>query len=137
MIHAFRLFDTNIVADVNSGAVHVLDDICFDVINAIDQLKEDKESAALPEVQAVVSALQEKYAAVDIAETYEEVKELVAAGQLYSEDIYKDYLPLWERKSDIKALCLHISHDCNLRCKYCFADTGAFGGERRSREGGH
>ena len=76
MIHAFRLFDTNIVADVNSGAVHVLDDICFDVINAIDQLKEDKESAALPEVQAVVSALQEKYAAVDIAETYEEVKEL-------------------------------------------------------------
>ncbi len=130
MIHSFRLFDTNIVADVNSGAVHVLDDICFDVINAIDQLKEDKESAQLPEVQAVVSLLQDKYDGAEVTETFEEIQELVAAGQLYSEDIYKDYLPLWERKSDIKALCLHISHDCNLRCKYCFADTGAFGGDR-------
>ena len=65
-----------------------------------------------------------------IREALNEIRELQAAELLFTPDIYKEYIPQWEKKSAIKALCLHISHDCNLRCKYCFASTGNFGGAR-------
>ena len=130
MIHNFKMFGTNISADVNSGAVHVLDDVSYDVLSAIDDLKEDKESRELPPDNDIFEKVSGKYTKDQIKEALNEIKELIEEGQIYSEDIYKEYLPLWERESQIKALCLHISHDCNLRCKYCFADTGCFGGDR-------
>lgn len=120
MIHKFSLMGTNIVVDVNSGAVHVVDDISYDILDYYQKFtsEEIKEKLSL------------KYDARDIDEALEELDSLKAEGLLYSEDPYRNYVSKNERESVVKALCLHISHDCNLRCKYCFASTGNFGGER-------
>ena len=117
--------------DVNSGAVHLLDDISYAVSGLIDENMTEK----CPE--SVVEALPQ-YAADDVREAYGELYELKKAGQLFAEDDYIDvsrYIPVG---APVKALCLHVAHDCNLRCKYCFASTGDFGqtqdhAARRSR----
>jgi uncharacterized protein len=120
MIHKFSLYGTNIVVDVYSGAVHVVDDVAYEVLNHYKST--DKAG--------IINLLSGRFDRAQVVEAIEELEELEAAGQLYYEDAYKDYLQLWERKPVVKALCLHVSHDCNLRCKYCFAATGNFGGER-------
>ncbi|RXE59743.1 thioether cross-link-forming SCIFF peptide maturase [Acetivibrio mesophilus] len=120
MIHKFSLMDTNIVVDVNSGAVHVVDDISFDILDFYKDYTVDE----------IKDKLADKYSADEIEEALREIESLRSEGLLYSEDPYKDYIPSMNRKSVVKALCLHISHDCNLRCKYCFASTGDFGGQR-------
>jgi len=108
------------VLDVNSGAVHIFDDISFEVLDYYEHLCSEE----------ITDKLSDKYSREQIAEAVSEINELVRMGQLFTEDVYEDYIPLWDKKPVIKALCLHISHDCNLRCKYCFAATGNFGGER-------
>ncbi|MCX8130230.1 MAG: thioether cross-link-forming SCIFF peptide maturase [Clostridia bacterium] len=120
MIHKFKMYGTNIVADVNSGAVHIFDDISYDVLDYYKQYN----------FEEIVDILSEKYNSLQIKEALSEINELVKEGQLYSSDEYKDILPLVNKKAVVKALCLHVSHDCNLRCKYCFASTGDFGGQR-------
>ncbi len=120
MIHKYTMYDTNIVLDVNSGAVHVFDDAAFDVVGLYKNETRDQ----------VVKSLSEKYTGQVIEDAYEEIAELESQGLLFSEDAYSDALNKWERKPIVKALCLHICHDCNLRCKYCFASTGSFGGHR-------
>jgi uncharacterized protein len=120
MIHKFSMYGTNIVIDVNSGAVHIFDDVSYDVL---DHYK--KESS-----DVIVDRLSARYKKSEILEAMEEIADLEESGQLFSKDEYQEYLPLWERKSVVKALCIHISHDCNLRCRYCFASTGDFGGKR-------
>jgi uncharacterized protein len=131
MIHKFRLFDTNIVADVNSGAVHVFDDVAYDVISLFpENYGENPEFNDGPSDDYIVESLRNLYSESSVREALEDIKELKEADQLFTADIYKEYIPLWEKKSVIKALCLHICHDCNLRCKYCFASTGDFGGSR-------
>lgn len=122
MIHAFSMHGVNLALDVNSGAVHVLDDAAFRVLECFipdgkpDQEKLDKLKEVLPE-QVILEAV-------------EEIQTLISEGALFSDDPYEDYLPRWSRKTVVKALCLHIAHDCNLRCKYCFAGTGEYMGER-------
>jgi len=120
MIHKFRMYDTNIVLDVNSGAVHLFDDLSYELLNYYEKydLDEIKKKLAI------------KYDAQQIEEAYEEIKELVKDGLLFTEDIYREYVDLLKSKSVVKALCLHIAHDCNMRCKYCFASTGDFGVKR-------
>ena len=120
MIHKYSMLGTNIVVDVNSGAVHEVDDIAYDILDYIEHY--DKTY--------ILDKLSGKYEKRDIEESYDELKELQDNGILFSQDIYEDYIPSWTNKKVVKALCLHISHDCNLRCKYCFAGTGNFGGER-------
>ncbi len=120
MIHKYKMYDTNIVLDVNSGAVHVFDDAAYDVID----LFEDNS------LEQVIEKLSDKYSEQDIKDAYSEIEKLSADGLLFSEDIYADAIKNWEREPVVKALCLHICHDCNLRCKYCFASTGSFGGHR-------
>ncbi len=120
MIHKFKLFGTNIVVDVNSGAVHVFDDVAYDVLD----LYQDNNK------EQIIEALSDKYDKTVLEEAIEEIDELVKAGQLFTGDVYKDYIPIWKRNSVVKALCLHVAHDCNMRCKYCFASTGDFGCER-------
>ncbi|WP_265443640.1 thioether cross-link-forming SCIFF peptide maturase [Acetivibrio straminisolvens] len=120
MIHKFSLMGTNIVVDVNSGAVHVVDDITFDILDYYKDCRADE----------IKNKLICKYSADEIEEALKEIESLRADGLIYSEDPYKEYIPSMNRKSVVKALCLHISHDCNLRCKYCFASTGNFGGQR-------
>ena len=121
MIHQYKNNGYNIVLDVNSGAIHVVDDTTYDII----ALYEEKD---LPEIQA---ELKDKYPEELISECYEEVKELAEDGQLFTKDEYEDYImDFKKRQTVVKALCLHIAHDCNLACHYCFAEEGEYHGRR-------
>jgi len=114
MIHKFTIDGVNIVTDVNSGAVHVVSDLVYSLIES-----DNKDREAL-----------KKYSENEIAEAKAEIQELIDNGLLFTEDTYSDAAAKIKRRPVVKALCLHVSHDCNLRCKYCFAGTGSFCGER-------
>ncbi len=124
MIHKFKAKDMNILLDVNSGGVHVIDDMTYDLLDYV--------SAPLQKEcpQEVVEALKNRYSEEELKETYGEVYSLYEEKVLFSEDQYEVYANT-AVKSPIKAMCLHIAHDCNLRCKYCFASTGDFGTGRK------
>lgn len=124
MIHHYQKKGLNFVLDVNSGAVHLLDDISYAVSGLLDENMGD----TCP--QSIIDALPD-YTADEIREAYGELYELKKAGQLFAQDDYIDvsrYIPV---NAPAKALCLHVAHDCNLRCKYCFASTGDFGQGRK------
>ncbi|MCH3962888.1 MAG: thioether cross-link-forming SCIFF peptide maturase [Clostridium sp.] len=121
-IHKFVQGGNYYVVDVNSGAVHLVDELVYDILDE-DRLKNLDES---------MEALGNKYKEGDITEAYNEIQSLVKNKVLYSEDLYEDAAALHDNTpSFIKALCLNIAHDCNLRCKYCFADEGEYKGERK------
>ncbi|MDE7195240.1 MAG: thioether cross-link-forming SCIFF peptide maturase [Oscillospiraceae bacterium] len=122
MIHKFRQAGYNILLDVNSGAVHVPDDCAFDVLDHISP----PMSAEMP---AELTEKLPQYTAEELREAYDELYELYSEGSLFTEDDYEKYSGTMV-KSPIKSMCLNVSHDCNLRCEYCFAQTGDFGGER-------
>jgi uncharacterized protein len=120
MIHKYKLFDTNIVLDINSGAVHVFDSIAYDIIDFYK-----KESA-----ESIIKRFSHKFSPLVIEETLQEIMALEKQGLLFSKDSYEPVVSVIKDKSAVKALCLHVAHDCNMRCKYCFASTGDFGVER-------
>jgi len=122
MIHAYKMHGVNIVLDVNSGAVHVLDDIAYDVLSCYDQ------DGTLDEQR--LESLNHRYGAEEIKEACQEIETLKKENLLFTSDPYSEYIPLWTKKTVVKALCLHIAHDCNLRCSYCFAGTGDYKGAR-------
>ena len=120
VIHQYKNNGYNIVLDVCSGSVHVVDDLVYDVIALYEELSLDD----------IVKQLS-KYPENEIREAYDEITELKEAGQLFTEDVYKDaIIDFKKRKTVVKALCLHIAHDCNLACKYCFAEEGEYHGGR-------
>lgn len=127
MIHRFQNNGYDIVLDVNSGAVHVVDDLVYDLLGQLDENSETMAETCPP---SVVDALAERYPAEEIRETYDELLTLHRAGQLFSKDDYAQFADRMVR-SPLKAMCLHVSHDCNLRCKYCFAGQGVYGGEKK------
>ena len=121
MVHQYKSNGYNIVLDVNSGSVHVVDDLTYDIISKFEN--ESKEE--------IINSLKEKFDESDIIEAYAEVVELKDQELLFTEDIYKQYLKDFKnRKTVVKALCLHIAHDCNLACKYCFAEEGEYHGRK-------
>ena len=123
MIHRYQKKGLNFVLDVNSGAVHLLDDISYAVSGLLDENMGD----TCP--QSIIDALPD-YTADEIREAYDELYELKKAGQLFAQDDYIDvsrYIPV---NAPVKALCLHIAHDCNLACRYCFAEEGEYHGRR-------
>lgn len=124
MIHKFKAKDLNILLDVNSGGVHLIDDVTYDLL---DEVKPPFEKAC---PQEVITRLANQYDVEEIKEAYEDIVSLYEQKMLYSDDIYGDYAKT-AVVSPIKAMCLHIAHDCNLRCKYCFASTGDFGTGRK------
>lgn len=124
MIHKYKLNGYNIVLDVNSGAVHVVDELTYDLLDNVQPPFED----VCPE--KVVKKLSRFYKREDIESCYEEVKELYKQELLFTEDTYEE-LSKVAITSPIKAMCLNIAHDCNLRCAYCFASTGDFGKGRK------
>ncbi len=126
MIHKFKQLGMNIVMDVYSGAVHIADDVMYDMLDCI--FEPFTPESECPEY--VKQAMGDKYAGDEIDECYAEICSLYRAGQLFSDDTYEKFAKNWNKGSIVKALCLHIAHDCNLRCKYCFADTGEFHGGR-------
>ena len=134
LIHQYKNNGYNIVLDVNSGAVHVVDDIGYDVILVLNEWyqghgceKGFDESAKKEIFRQLGSRVDES----ELEEIYNEVLKLVESGRLFTEDTYRDYIrEVIERKTVVKALCLHIAHDCNLACKYCFAEEGEYHGRR-------
>lgn len=120
MIHKFKIGDTKLVLDVNSGAVHIIDDIVYDILDE-ERMKDTEE---------IIGELSCKYSHSEIIEAVEEVKQLQNEGLLYSPDMYRDLPVFRERKPVIKAMCLHVVHDCNMRCQYCFASQGTFKGQK-------
>ena len=131
VIHQYKNNGYNIVMDVNSGAVHVVDDIVYDMIPLIEPLvTEDIKDAATIKA-AVLNCGGLPYGKEEIEEAVEEVLELEKHGQLFAKDIYEDYIfDFKNRQTVVKALCLHIAHDCNLACRYCFAGEGEYHGRR-------
>lgn len=119
MLHLFKACGVYMALDVLSGAVHLLDEMAYDVL----KLKEEKQTDA-----QIIEALKDKYPEEELREVLGEIGELVAQGALMAEH---DYTGLQNQSGGVvKAMCLHAAHDCNLRCKYCFASTGDFHGPR-------
>lgn len=121
MVHQYKNNGYNIVLDVNSGAVHVVDDVAYDVIPLFETSTKEE----------IIDSLKERYPQAEISESYEEVKELAEQGSLFTKDQYQGYMEQFQdRPTVVKALCLHIAHDCNLACRYCFAEEGEYHGRR-------
>ena len=128
MIHQYKLGGYNIVLDVCSGGVHVVDDVAYDIISMFEtDSRED-----------ILDAMKEKYVGkdgiteADIEECYEDVVSLKDSGKLFAPDTFEPMAGHLKAKTSgvIKALCLHIAHTCNLNCSYCFASQGKYHGER-------
>ncbi len=128
MIHQYKLGGYNIVLDVCSGGVHVVDEVAYEIISLFE---------THCRVQ-ILSAKEEKFAGreditpADIRECYDQVVALKEAGKLFAPDTFKPMAGQLKQKTAgvVKALCLHIAHTCNLNCSYCFASQGKYNGER-------
>lgn len=134
MVHQYKNNGYNIVLDVNSGMIHVVDDLVYDIIEMYGENKTD----------TIIEKMMEKYTQPEykenldeeididiILEVIDEMEQLKKEGSLFSKDIYKDYISDFKkRETVVKALCLHIAHDCNLACKYCFAEEGEYHGRK-------
>ena len=128
MIHQYKLGGYNIVLDICSGSVHVVDEVAYDIIS----LFEDNDRGT------VISSIAKKYAdrsdisGEDIEECYAQVEELKESGKLFAPDTFEPMAGKLKEKTSgvVKALCLHIAHTCNLNCSYCFASQGKYHGDR-------
>ena len=121
MVHQYKNNGYDIVLDVNSGAIHVVDDVTYDVIGMFEE-----HSAG-----EIIAALNDRYPEAEIKEAIEEVQTLKDNGDLFTEDSYETYITDFKKRPTVvKALCLHIAHDCNLACQYCFAEEGEYHGRR-------
>ena len=123
MVHQYKMGGYNIVIDVNSGAIHVVDDMTYDMI----------EMYELSDKDSIFAEMAKRYPEQkdEIAEVWDELAELIAAEELFTKDSYEPYITDFaKRPTVVKALCLHIAHDCNLACQYCFAEEGEYHGKR-------
>lgn len=125
MIHQFKLGGYNIVLDVCSGGLHVVDDLAYDCIALFE-----RQSRA--EVLAALTAQHPELSREEIERCYEQVEALKERGKLFTPDTYEPVAGRFKERSGgvIKALCLHVAHTCNLNCSYCFASQGKYNGER-------
>ena len=128
MVHCYKLGGLNIVLDICSGSVHVVDEVVYDVIEAYENRSKEE----------IIAEMLEKYAAdesvtrEELEGCFEDIEELKAAGKLFSPDNFEPMAGKLKQKSAgvIKALCMHIAHTCNLNCSYCFASQGKYHGDR-------
>ncbi|MBQ7901242.1 MAG: thioether cross-link-forming SCIFF peptide maturase [Clostridia bacterium] len=128
MIHQYKLGGYNIVLDICSGAVHVVDDVAYDIIEMFENNSREQ----------ILEAIGGKYAdcsditTADIAECYDQIAQLKEEGSLFTPDTFEPMAGVLKEKTAgvVKALCLHIAHTCNLNCSYCFASQGKYNGDR-------
>lgn len=127
MVHQYQLNGYNIVLDTCSGAVHVVDDVAYDMIARYPVHSEEE----------ILSAMLEKYGdrndvnAEELQACLNDIRDLIAAKKLYTPDVFESMaFDFKNRSTDIKALCLHVAHTCNLNCSYCFASQGKYQGDR-------
>lgn len=136
MIHCYKSNGYNIVLDVNSGSVHIMDEISYDLVQVmesivLDYVANERKLDADIITEDILAQNDLKYTKDEVKETVEEVIYLYENEALYTEDIYKPLIgTIAKRETVVKALCLHIAHDCNLACKYCFAEEGEYHGRR-------
>ena len=127
MVHCYKNNGYNIVLDSNSGSVHAVDEVAFEVIDKYESRSKEE----------IILELCDKYPEItadDIEEIFQDIEELKKEGKLFSEDKFKDLqIDIKARPTQLKALCLHIAHDCNMCCKYCFAGEGEYSGDRSLR----
>src|SRR5690554_3299371 len=120
-VHCFIHNNKRFVVDGNSGSVHVVDEPAYKIVEAV------KHGVAAFSQEKLIRHFSDKYTVDTISEAYQELNHLVKQDMLFSPD-FTDNPALPE--SVVKALCLNVAHDCDLRCEYCFASTGDFGGKR-------
>lgn len=125
MIHCYKLGGLNIVLDVYSGSVHLVDEVAYDTIEMYEHLSR----------QEITAKIIEKYSEItpnEVNECCDDIESLKSAGKLFTEDTFKPMAGDLKKKSAgvIKALCLHVAHTCNLSCSYCFASQGKYHGDR-------
>ncbi len=125
MIHKYSMHDINIVLDVESGSIHIFDELAFNLIDFCEN--KDK---ALSTDKALNSDMAKKYSTEDINNAIDEIFTLIDDNCLFTDKPNDLDLVMKNKKPVVKALCLHIAHDCNLSCKYCFAEEGEYHGSR-------
>lgn len=150
MVHQYKNNGYNIILDVCSGSVHVTDDLVYDIIAVYKLPQSDEDICDIyddegqyeatdiaddlpdrPEDEVIRLLTGKGYDEADVREAYEDVTFLKDAGQLFTPDVYKDIVIDFKKHiTVVKALCLNVSHDCNLACRYCFAGQGEYHGER-------
>ncbi len=134
MLHLYKNNGYNIVLDVNSGSVHVVDDVAYDVLDLLKDREGDRYGRESRE--SILPVIMEKYkdesvTEQDMEELFGDLRTLEEEGSLFTEDTYQDgVIDFKQRQTVVKALCLHIAHDCNLACRYCFAGEGEYKGDR-------
>lgn len=121
MIHKYKLRNTNFVIDGNSGAIHIVDNVTYDILDYLDGIFFDYTE------DYVVKKLENKYKESDIRDAFGSILNMNKSGKLFSEDIHENLATEKNLNSPIKAICLNVAHDCNLQCSYCFAAKGDFG----------
>lgn len=126
MVHLYKLNGYNIVLDIFSGSVHAVDDVAFDAVSMYETHTPEEIKKALAEKYK-----NEGVTLQDLDEVLSDISELKTDGKLFTEDQYADKaFDFKNRHTEIKALCLHVAHTCNLNCTYCFAAQGKYHGER-------
>lgn len=134
MIHQYQNNGYNIVLDVNSGCVHVVDQMGYDVIAALNAIHPEQTASTIQTAktrEAIKAQFENTYEPEEIDTVLDDLAELTEAGQLFAPDTHEACIQdVMKRKTVVKALCLHIAHDCNLACKYCFAEEGEYHGRR-------
>ena len=125
MIHQYKLAGYNIVLDVCSGSVHVVDDAAYEIIGCY-------EGRSRQEVLTLVQPRFPQLSREELDECYDQVAQLEQAGKLFTSDTFAPMAGELKQKTAgvVKALCLHVAHTCNLNCSYCFASQGKYHGER-------
>ena len=123
LIHRYKSNGFNIVLDINSGCIHLVDEVTYE---ALPYLEEGLDA------EAIAEKLGNKYKKEDIETSVKECNKLKEDGMLFTKDVYENAIEEFSnnRQTVVKALCLHIAHDCNLACRYCFAEEGEYHGRR-------
>ncbi|MBQ5867788.1 MAG: 4Fe-4S cluster-binding domain-containing protein, partial [Lachnospiraceae bacterium] len=128
MIHCYKLGGLNIVLDICSGSIHVVDEVVYDMI----EMYEQKSKEQIKEELLAKYSDREDVTPEELDECFAAIEELKAAGKLFTPDIFAPIANDLKQKTAgvVKALCLHVAHTCNLNCEYCFASQGKYQGER-------
>ena len=128
MIHQYQLGGYNIVLDVCSGSVHVVDLLAYDMIALYEQTPREELIAQMREKYKDDPELEPE----DFAGCWDDITALKEQGRLFSPDTFEPMAGTLKAKTAgvVKALCMHIAHTCNLNCSYCFASQGKYHGER-------
>lgn len=127
MIHSYKMKGYNIIIDQNSGCVHSVDEVAYDIINMFETEPKEKIKAFILDKYSK----RDDVTPEDIDLCFEDIEALIKDGRLFAKDAFENSaLDFKKRQGVLKAICLHVAHDCNLACKYCFADKGEYDGPK-------